>query len=60
MRIIITGGAGCLGSNLIEKLLPKGYEILVIDNFYATGKQGGRATCGRVDGCRREAWPMGI
>ncbi|MDA0723038.1 MAG: NAD-dependent epimerase/dehydratase family protein [Verrucomicrobia bacterium] len=38
MRIIITGGAGCLGSNLIEKLLPKGYEILVIDNF-ATGKR---------------------
>jgi UDP-glucose 4-epimerase len=38
MRIIITGGAGCLGSNLIEKLLPKGYEILVIDNF-ATGNR---------------------
>ena len=38
MRIIITGGAGCLGSNLIENLLPKGCEILVIDNF-ATGKR---------------------
>jgi UDP-glucose 4-epimerase len=36
MRILITGGAGCLGSNLIESWLPQGHEILVIDNF-ATG-----------------------
>jgi UDP-glucose 4-epimerase len=38
MRILITGGAGCLGSNLIEHWLPKGHQILVIDNF-ATGKR---------------------
>lgn len=38
MRILITGGAGCLGSNLIEHYLPQGHEILVIDNF-ATGKK---------------------
>jgi nucleoside-diphosphate-sugar epimerase len=38
MRIIITGGAGCLGSNLIEHWLPQGHEILAIDNF-ATGKR---------------------
>jgi len=38
MRIIITGGAGCLGSNLIEHWLPQGHEVLVIDNF-ATGKR---------------------
>jgi UDP-glucose 4-epimerase len=38
MRILITGGAGCLGSNLIEHWLPKGHEILVLDNF-ATGKR---------------------
>ena len=38
MRILITGGAGCLGSNLIEHWLPQGNEILVIDNF-ATGKR---------------------
>lgn len=38
MRILITGGAGCLGSNLIEHWLPKGCEIFVIDNF-ATGKR---------------------
>lgn len=38
MRILITGGAGCLGSNLVEHWLPKQYEIFVIDNF-ATGKR---------------------
>lgn len=38
MRIPITGGAGCLGSNLIEHWLPQGHEIFVIDSF-ATGKR---------------------
>jgi len=38
MKILITGGAGCLGSNLIERLLPQGHEILVVDNF-ATGRR---------------------
>lgn len=38
MRILITGGAGCLGSNLVEHWIPAGHEILVIDNF-ATGKR---------------------
>src|SRR3546814_10256465 len=37
--MLITGGAGCLGSNLIDRYLPQGHEILVIDNF-ATGKRG--------------------
>lgn len=38
MRILITGGAGCLGSALIEKYIPEGHEVLVVDNF-ATGKR---------------------
>ena len=38
MRILITGGAGCLGSNLIEHWLPVGHEVFVIDNF-STGKR---------------------
>lgn len=38
MRLLITGGAGCLGSNLVERYLPQGHEILVIDNF-ATGRR---------------------
>ena len=37
MRVLITGGAGCLGSNLVEHWLPAGHDMLVLDNF-ATGK----------------------
>jgi nucleoside-diphosphate-sugar epimerase len=37
-KILITGGAGCLGSNLIEHYFPQGFAIKVIDNF-ATGKK---------------------
>ena len=36
-KMLITGGAGCLGSNLVAHYLVQGCEILVIDNF-ATGK----------------------
>jgi nucleoside-diphosphate-sugar epimerase len=38
MRIFLTGGAGCLGSSLIERYLPLGHELFVLDNF-ATGKK---------------------
>lgn len=33
MKILITGGAGFVGSHLIDRLLNQGHEILVIDNF---------------------------
>jgi UDP-glucose 4-epimerase len=39
MRVLITGGAGCLGSNLAERHLGRGDEVLVLDNF-ATGHRG--------------------
>jgi len=38
VKILITGGAGCLGTNLIERYMPQGHEICIIDNF-ATGKK---------------------
>lgn len=37
-RIIVTGGAGFLGSHLCEKLLAKNCDVLCIDNFY-TGRK---------------------
>ena len=38
MRILITGGAGFLGSHLSERLLHEGHEILCLDNFF-TGRK---------------------
>jgi UDP-glucose 4-epimerase len=33
MRVLITGGAGFIGSHLTDRLLARGDEVLVIDNF---------------------------
>jgi UDP-glucuronate decarboxylase len=38
-KILITGGAGFLGSHLTEKLLSSGNEVLVVDNFFTGSKQ---------------------
>jgi len=38
-KILITGGAGFLGSFLAEKLLNEGNQILVVDNFYTGSRQ---------------------
>ncbi len=38
-RILITGGAGFLGSHLTERLLQEGNDVLVVDNFFTGTKQ---------------------
>jgi UDP-glucuronate decarboxylase len=39
MRILITGGAGFLGSHLCDRLINQGHEILCLDNFFTGRKQ---------------------
>jgi UDP-glucose 4-epimerase len=38
VKVLITGGAGFIGSHLADRLLDEGHEVLVIDN-YATGRR---------------------
>lgn len=37
-RILVTGGAGFLGSHLCERLLADKYDVLCVDNFFTGGK----------------------
>ena len=38
MKILVTGGAGFIGSNLVDKLINEGYKVFVIDNL-SSGKK---------------------
>lgn len=38
-RILVTGGAGFVGSHLCEKLLEGGHEVLCVDNFYTGSRE---------------------
>lgn len=38
-RVLVTGGAGFLGSHLIDRLLEQGHEVLCIDNLFTGTKQ---------------------
>lgn len=39
MRILVTGGAGFIGSHLIDRLMEQDHEILCLDNFYTGTKR---------------------
>ena len=50
MRILITGGAGFIGSHLSERLLGEGHEVLCLDNFF-TGRRENIMVEGDVRQC---------
>lgn len=38
-RIMVTGGAGFVGSHLVDKLMGLGHEVIVVDNFFTGQKK---------------------
>src|SRR5689334_5878298 len=47
MKVLITGGAGFIGSHLAERLLNRGDQVAVVDNF-ATGRRDNLAARDRL------------
>jgi UDP-glucuronate decarboxylase len=45
-RVLVTGGAGFLGSHLCERLLAEGRDVLCVDNFYTGTKDNIQALVG--------------
>lgn len=52
MKALVTGGAGFIGSNLVDALQVEGYEVVVIDNL-STGRRSNLAST-------VELWEMGV
>ncbi|MEE2612092.1 MAG: GDP-mannose 4,6-dehydratase, partial [Pseudomonadota bacterium] len=39
MRVLVTGGAGFLGSHLCDQLIEQGHEVLCVDNYFSGTKK---------------------
>ena len=45
MRVLVTGGAGFVGTNLIKRLLKDGHEVASIDNYSTGYKENEQEGC---------------
>lgn len=45
-RVLVTGGAGFLGSHLCDRLIEQGHDVLCVDNFYTGSKDNVRHLLG--------------
>jgi len=46
VRVLVTGGAGFIGSHLCDRLIALGHEVLCVDNFYTGSRQNVRHLLG--------------
>ncbi len=49
MRVLVTGGAGFLGSHLCDRLLSDGHDVIALDNFFTGSKSNVAHLVGRND-----------
>lgn len=49
MRVLVTGGAGFLGSHLCDRLLLQGHEVICLDNFFTGSKRNVAHLIGHPD-----------
>ena len=45
MKVVVTGGAGFIGSHLVGELIKQGYSVVIVDNL-STGKMENLSNCG--------------
>ena len=65
MKCLVTGGAGFIGSNLVDKLIDDGHEVVVVDNLSTGNKENinPKATFENIDICnnirdnKQKGWP---
>ncbi|MEK6250067.1 MAG: GDP-mannose 4,6-dehydratase, partial [Planctomycetales bacterium] len=48
-RILVTGGAGFLGSHLCERLVDQGHDVICLDNFFTSQKSNVTTLLGRAN-----------
>ncbi|MER3396166.1 MAG: UDP-glucose 4-epimerase [Acidimicrobiia bacterium] len=53
MKAVVTGGAGFIGSNLVDRLVSNGWDVLVVDNL-STGKESNLESALASGRCRLE------